>query len=151
MRVRYFGLVLGFVLLLAPLSAASAQSLASLAAANTAATAVEKAGPGCWGCEQVGGYPVCRGGVVPGYYNCIASVLQTCQVSSPGCGGSAAVPLDPDGSTQYVSRGSLMGVTVAFHAGEPPVRRNCEGVVVARKQTSDDITTVRMRTGSLTL
>lgn len=151
MRMRYLGLALGLVLLLAPLSAASAQSLASLAAANTATTAVEKAGPGCWGCEQLSGYQVCRGGVVPGYYNCIATVLDTCRTSSPGCGGQAAVPLDPDGSTQYVSRGSLMGVPVAFQVGDPPVRRNCEGVVVARKQTSDDITTVRMRTGSLTL
>ena len=152
MRVRFVGPGLGLaLLLLIPLRPAAAQSLAALAAANTATSAVEKVGPGCWGCEQWGGWQICRGGVVPGYYNCIATVLDTCSTSSPGCGAGAALPVDPDGSTQYVSRGSLLGVQVAAREGDPPVRRNCEGVVVARTQTSSDIATVRRRTGSLTL
>jgi len=130
---------------------ATAQSLAALAAANTATSLMEKTGAGCWGCESFGGWQICHGGEVPGYYNCSSTVLNTCRLSSPGCGAGAALPLDPDGSAQYVSRGSLLGVQVALHDGDPPVRRNCEGVVVARKQTSDDILSVRIRTGSLTL
>jgi hypothetical protein len=151
MRLRFFGAVLTFAVLLLSARHVAAQSLASLAAANAATTAVEKVGAGCWGCGSVGGYPVCMGGQVPGYYNCMSTITSTCNVSSPGCGAGAALPIDPDGSTQYVSRGSLMTTQVVFHEGDPPVRRNCEGVVVARKQSSADITTVRIRTGSLTL
>jgi len=88
---------------------------------------------------------------VPGFYNCTANMIDTCQTSSPGCGAGASLPLDPDGSTQYVSRGSRLGVPVLASDGGPPVRRNCEGVVVARAQTSDDIASVRSRTGTLTL
>jgi hypothetical protein len=152
MRHRFLGPAFCLALLCSiAVRPASAQSLASLAAANAATTTVEKLPAGCLGCEQFGGWQVCRGGVVPGYYNCIATVLNTCSVSSPGCGAGAALPVDPDGSTQYVSRGSLLGVPVALHDGDPPVRRNCEGVVVARQQTSDDIVSVRIRTGSFTL
>lgn len=152
MRLRTVGSAFGLtLLLLVSARQATAQSLASLAAASAATSTVEKAGAGCWGCEGMGGWQVCRGGAVPGYYNCIATVLQTCQLSSPGCGAGAALPVDPDGSTQYVSRGSFLAVPVMLHDGDPPVRRNCEGVVVARKQTSDDIRSVRIRTGSLTL
>ncbi len=152
MRLRFLGPALCLALLcFIAARPASAQSLASLAAANAATSAVEKVGAGCWGCESFGGWQICHGGEIPGYYNCTTTVLNTCQLSSPGCGAGAALPLDPDGSTQYVSRGSLLGVQVALHDGDPPVRRNCEGVVVARKQTSDDIIAVRIRTGSLTL
>jgi hypothetical protein len=151
MRIRLLGLAAGLLLmLLVSTRTASAQSLASIAAANAATVTIQKT-PGCWGCGNYGGYPICEGGQVPGYYNCTASVLQTCQVSSPGCGAGAALPVDPDGATQYVSRGSLLVEQVAFHDGEPPVRRNCEGVVVARNQSTDDIRTVRIRTGTLTL
>lgn len=151
MRIRYLGLALGLALvLLVAARPASAQSLASIAAANAATTSVEKM-PGCWGCTSFGGWQMCTGGQVPGYYNCTATIMNTCQPSSPGCGAGAALPVDPDGATQYVSRGSLLVEQVVFHDGDPPVRRNCEGVVVARKQTSDDIRSVRIRTGSLTL
>jgi hypothetical protein len=150
MRLRCVGAVLAFAVLLLSTRQASAQSLASLAAANAATTSMQKT-PGCWDCGSVGGYPVCQGGQAPGYFNCMSTITSTCNVSSPGCGAGAALPIDLDGSTQYVSRGSLMVTQVVFHQGDPPVRRNCEGVVVARKQTSADITTVRIRTGSLTL
>ncbi|HXI19868.1 MAG TPA: hypothetical protein VNH46_02205, partial [Gemmatimonadales bacterium] len=70
-------------------------------------------------------------------------------LSSPGCGGGAALPLDPDGSTQYVSRGSRLGILAA--RGASAEKRNCEGVVVALRQSSGDIERVRTRTGSLTL
>jgi hypothetical protein len=75
-----------------------------------------------------------------------------CGVSSPGCGAGAMLPLDPDGASQYVSRGSAIGLTtVLADVGGPPIRRNCEGVVVARYQAPDNIQDVRARTGSLTL
>lgn len=151
MRTRYFGLALGLAFMLTGSArSASAQSLASLAAANAATTTMQKT-PGCWGCTSFSGWQLCAGGQVPGYYNCTSSILNTCQPSSPGCGAGAALPVDPDGATQYVSRGSLLVEQVVFHEGDPPVRRNCEGVVVARKQSSDDIRSVRNRTGSLTL
>ena len=150
MRIRYLGLALGLaLLLLVPVRPASAQSLASLAAASLSTTTTQKAG--CWGCSNMGGFPTCTGGFSGGNWNCTASILDTCQLSSPGCGVQGALPLDPDGSTQYVSRSSKMNLLAVAEGGGPPVRRNCEGVVVARKQTSDNIESVRMRTGSLTL
>jgi hypothetical protein len=151
MRIRNLGLALGLVLLcLVSIRPVAAQSLASLAAANAATMSVEKQ-PGCWGCGSYMGVPTCQGGQSPGFFNCTAGFMQPCQLSSPGCGGGASLPIDPDGATQYVSRGSLLVEQVVFKDGDPPVRRNCEGVVVARKQSSDDITTVRNRTGTLTL
>lgn len=151
MRWKLLGAALFLVALsLTSSRPASAQSLASLAAANAATATMQKT-PGCWGCASLGGMPVCHGGEVPGYYNCTASVAATCQLSSPGCGAGAALPVDPDGAVMYVSRGSLLGVPVAHGNGDPPVRRNCEGVVVARWQSPDDILSVRSRTGTLTL
>ena len=151
MRIKSLAILLGFILLLTgEARVASAQSLASLAAANAATSAVEKT-PGCWGCGSYMGMAVCQGGFSPGSFNCTANLTSGCQLSSPGCGGGAALPVDPDGATQYVSRGSLLVEQVVFHDGDPPVRRNCEGIVVARKQTSDDIKSVRSRTGTLTL
>src|SRR5262245_54853691 len=120
MRLRLFGAVFAFAALLLSARHASAQSLASIAAANAATTAVEKAGAGCWGCGSLNGHPMCLGGQVPGYYNCMSTVAQGCNLSSPGCGGGSALPIDPDGSTQYVSRGSLLAVQVVFHEGDPP-------------------------------
>jgi hypothetical protein len=149
MRLGHIGAALGLALLLVPARPAAAQSLASLAAASSATTTIQKAG--CWDCENWGGWPLCRGGYPGGYWNCTASVLDTCQPSSPGCGIQGALPLDPDGSAQYVSRSSVNGIEVSVEDGGPPVRRNCNGVVVARRQSSDDIAAVRMRTGSLTL
>jgi hypothetical protein len=151
MRIRYSGLAFGLaLLLLAPGRPASAQSLASLAAASmTTTTTIQKAG--CWGCTNYGGYPVCTGGFPGGSWNCTGTILNTCNPTSPGCGVQGALPLDPDGSAQYVSRSSLSGDPVTDDDGGPPVRRNCEGVVVARLQTADDIVTVRNRTGLLTL
>lgn len=140
------------LLLLATARPASAQGLASLAAAATASSSstVEKQ-PGCWGCQPVIGFRSCMGGFVPGYFNCSANFANSCILSSPGCGGSALIPLDPDGGTQYVSRGARLGVPVVILAGDPNVRRNCDGVVVARLQSPDDIAGVRARTGTLTL
>lgn len=149
MRMRISGwAALIVVLSLVGSKAASAQGLASIAAASAATSAMEKT-PGCWGCTYVMGMEYCAGGSIPGYYNCSAGT-GSCRLSSPGCGAGAALPVDLDGATQYVSRGSLPGVAVAFTDG-PPVRRNCEGVVVARTQSPDDITSVRIRTGTLSL
>jgi hypothetical protein len=126
---------------------ASAQGLASIAAASVATGSMEKT-PGCWGCATMAGLSYCAGGYSPGYFNCVGGV--TCTVSSPGCGAGASLPVDLDGASQYVSRGSLLGVPVAYQGG-PAVKRNCEGVVVARTQSPDDITAVRIRTGLLSL
>lgn len=151
MRRKLSGLAaLIAVLSIVTARSAPAQGLASVAAASLATATVEKT-PGCWGCGSLAGSAMCQGGQVPGYYNCSVTMTDTCQLSSPGCGAGAALPVDPDGAAQYVSRGSLLGVPVAYEEGEPPVRRNCEGVVVARSQSPDDIRTVRIRTGTLSL
>lgn len=151
MRIRILGLAaLSVVLSLVASRPASAQGLASLAAASIATTSLEKT-PGCWDCGTTAGMATCMGGQVPGYYNCVTSVMGGCQVSSPGCGAGASLPVDLDGATQYVSRGSLLEIPVINKEGDPPVRRNCEGVVVARTQSSDDIRSVRSRTGTLSL
>jgi hypothetical protein len=150
MRRTFLGAaVLAFVLLLTTARPAEAQGLSSLAAAMSTAPTLDKQ-PGCWGCNNLGGQELCQGGNVPGYFNCRLLWLR-CEVTSPGCGGMAAIPLDPDGGAQYVSRGSRLGVPVIVLAGDPSVRRNCDGVVVARSQSPDDITEVRTRTGTLSL
>lgn len=152
MRFRTYGLAAALAALaLFTARPASAQGLASLAAASTAASAtvtVEKT-PGCFDCGWILGVPYCSGGHAPGYYNCTSSFMALCSLSSPGCGAGAALPLDPDGAAQYVSRGSLLGVLAS--AESPPAKQNCEGVVVARNQSPDDIVTVRSRTGTLSL
>jgi hypothetical protein len=149
-RRTFFGAAgVAILLLLISSRPVAAQGLSALAAA--AATASMEKTPGCWACREAGGGPVCEGGHKPGFYNCIAVFGTPCQPSSAGCGASASMPLDPDGATQYVSRGSRMGVPVIVQAGDPPERRNCDGVVVARVQSPDDIQSVRARTGTLTL
>lgn len=151
MRRTFLGAAaIAILLLLVTSRPASAQGLASLAVAAGSSTTVEKQ-PGCWGCGSLAGYPVCEGGHAPGYWNCNAYYGNTCATTSPGCGGAAMIPLDPDGSTQYVSRGSHLGILAAYTATDPVVRRNCDGVVVARIQSPDDITALRIRTGTLTL
>lgn len=151
MRMRFIGIAaLVAALALAASKPASAQGLASLAAANVTSTSAQKT-PGCWGCGSMFGLQVCSGGQVPGYYNCTSTVMDTCRLSSPGCGAGASLPVDIDGAAQYVSKGSLLGIPVAYREGQLAVKRNCEGVVVARTQSPDDISSVRMRTGTLSL
>ncbi len=142
---------LALLLLLTTSRPASAQGLASLAVATSSANSMVEKQPGCWGCSSLENTATCTGGFVPGYFNCSANFAHSCMLSSPGCGGSAVIPLDPDGATQFVSRGSRLGVPVVVLAGDPNVRRNCDGVVVARMQSPDDIAGVRARTGTLTL
>ncbi len=130
---------------------AAGQALASLAAAGSSASAtVLKPAAGCWGCVQAEVVSWCEGGFRPGYWNCNSSGGY-CSVSSPGCGGGGLLPLDPDGATQYVSRGALIGVEVDLVERGLAVRRNCDGVIVARHQSPESIADVRTRTGSLTL
>lgn len=149
MRRTLLGAALAMVLLLTTSSPAEAQGLSSIAAAMSNAPTLDKQ-PGCWDCGSLGGQELCEGGQVPGYFNCRLFWLR-CEASSSGCGGAASMPLDPDGGTQYVSRGSRLGIQVIVMAGDPNVRRNCDGVVVARSQSPDDITDVRTRTGTLSL
>lgn len=130
---------------------AHSQVVASLAAALPSATSVAlRPDAGCWAClgSSMGMY--CAGGQVPGYWNCTYTILG-CTPTSPGCGAGAALPVDLDGATQYVSRGAAAGVNQALAQAGDPVRRNCEGVVVARYQTPSQIDGVRTQTEALTL
>ncbi len=130
---------------------AQSQVVASLAAALPSATSVSlRPDPGCWAClgSVMGMY--CAGGQVPGYWNCTYTILG-CTPTSPGCGAGAALPVDLDGATQYVSRGTAAGVSQALAEAGDPVRRNCDGVVVARYQTPAQIAGVRTQTESLSL
>ena len=133
---------------------ASAQALASIAAVGSVGTTTARKAAGCWGCSDGGqGLSVCEGGYVPGYWNCHGGfdTPNNCSLSSPGCGGGAAIPLDPDGATQYVSRGAAIGLEAAMAEAGTSLKRNCEGMIVARYQTPDNIALVRARTGSLAL
>ncbi len=131
---------------------AGAQVTASLAAVTAAGSAValEKTPAGCWGCQETSFLPICEGGHVPGYWNCTVTYGNTCQLSSPGCGAGAALPLDPDGASLYVSRGAALGLAAELTITDPEYR-NCEGAIVARVQTAAQIGQVRQRTASLTL
>jgi hypothetical protein len=153
MRRTLFGAAaVAILLLLGTSRPVAAQGLASLAAVPAGSSMTLEKKPGCWECITLIGFGVCAGGASPGYFNCVGTTMAgTCIATSPGCGGSAMMPLDPDGATQLVSRGSLLGIPVAVLPGDPDVRRNCDGVVVARLQSPDDITEVRARTGTLTL
>lgn len=130
---------------------ANSQVVASLAAALPSATSVAlRPEAGCWAClgSSMGMY--CAGGQVPGWWNCTYTIMG-CTPSSPGCGMSGALPVDLDGATQYVSRAAAAGVSQALAQAGTDVRRNCDGVVVARYQTPAQIEGVRSQTESLSL
>jgi hypothetical protein len=145
-------LVLALVVLTPP--TAHAQGLAALAVASSTtgggeSSAVEKQ-PGCWGCDQWGQVYRCLGGFVPGSWNCHLSYTG-CELSSPGCGSSGAIPVDLDGAAQYVSRAVMRLEQAAGESPAPGEERNCDGVVVARRQSPDNIAAVRTRTAALSL
>ena len=106
---------------------------------------------GCWGCTQIWGEWVCTGGFPAGSFNCSHNGNTTCALSSPGCGGGGMLPIDPDGASQYVSRGAATGIEVAMEEKGIPVKRNCDGVVVARHQSIENIAAIRARTETLEL
>lgn len=146
-------LVLAFAVLTPP-PTAHAQGLAALSVATGSGGIGESSAlqpkPGCWGCQQLGQVFNCQGGYVPGSWNCSLS-WSGCNLSSPGCGGSAAIPVDLDGAAQYVSR-AVMRLQSASHGPTAPgEERNCDGVVVAREQSPDNIAAVRIRTAALSL
>ncbi len=151
--IRMALLVLALAVLTLP-STAHAQGLAALAVATGTAgggessALVEKAG--CWDCTAWGQVFNCTGGHTVGYWNCSLS-YSGCNRSSPGCGGSAAVPVDLDGAAQYVSRGALRPQLARTGPAVPGEERNCDGVVVARQQSPDNIAVVRTRTAVLSL
>lgn len=109
---------------------------------------------GCWACarqEVWGGYiDYCVGGQNPGWWNCVGGGGH-CHTSSPGCGGGAALPVDVDGASQYVSVGAMLEVMARAPDAPGDVRRNCDGLIVARNQSAADIAAVRDRTGVLSL
>ena len=146
-------LVLAFVVLTPP-PTAHAQGLAALAVATSTVggdvSSTLQPKPGCWGCQAYGQVFNCLGGFVPGSWNCSLS-YSGCNLSSPGCGGSGAIPVDLDGAAQYVSR-NVVKLQLASHAPTGPgEERNCDGVVVAREQSPDNIAAVRSRTAVLSL
>ncbi len=145
------GAALAALLLTLAVMPARAQVTASLAAVTgmAGATTLEKT-PGCWGCAYPSTGGVCVGGFVPGYWNCTQVFGNSCSVSSPGCGAGASLPLDPDGATQYVSRGRVLGIEAGLTI-ESPDFRNCVGAIVARRQGPDQFAAVRDRTATLTL
>ena len=149
--IRLAGATLATLMLttLLPPTRAAAQVTASIAAV-TAGRALLPEKAGCWGCRNssVGG--VCSGGIVPGYWNCGASGGNPCAPTSPGCGAGAMLPLDPDGASQYVSRGEASGLQQELAATGPEFR-NCEGIIVARTQLAAQIDAARHRTATLTL
>ncbi len=143
--------LLAVLTLIALLVAAPAAHAQSGGGGRGGAGTMAKTGQGCWVCHTVNGAGYCTAGV-PGDWNCTVTFANGCQTSSPGCGAGAMLPLDLDGAAQYVSRGAAIGlVAVMAEGGGPPIRRNCEGVVVARVQAPDNIADIRARTGSLTL
>jgi hypothetical protein len=144
---------LGALLLVAAPNLAAQQALAgALAAQGSAVAVVAEKTFGCWGCAGCGIFTCCDPGHVPGAWNCSYGWLSgTCQLSSPGCGAGAMLPLDPDGSTQYVSRAPAAGMLASEPPGEETVVRNCDGVVVARRLTEGQIAGIRSRTASLSL
>lgn len=145
------GAALAALLLTLAVTPARAQVTASLAAVTgmAGATTLEKT-PGCWGCAYPSTGGLCVGGFVPGYWNCTQVFGNSCSLSSPGCGAGASLPLDPDGATQYVSRGRVLGIEAELTIAATEFR-NCEGAIVARRQAPDQIAVVRDRTATLTL
>jgi hypothetical protein len=152
MRRTFLGAaVVSILLLLGTSRPASAQGLSSLAAAMASNTAALEKKAGCWGCGKFGDSPVCEGGFNPGFFNC-QTVWNVCTVTSGGCGTPPGlVMIDPDGATQYVSRGSHLAMFVGAESDDASVRRNCIGLIVARNQSAGDIADVRNRTGILSL
>jgi hypothetical protein len=106
---------------------------------------------GCWDCLEIQIVSVCSGGAVPGYWNCSVNGLGRCTVSGAGCGVSLTVPVDPDGSTQYVSRGAALDAPRLDGGGGGLTRRNCDGVIIARQQGQAAIAAVRADTDALAL
>jgi hypothetical protein len=153
-RILLSAAILCAALHLSTATPASGQALASIAAVGGTGATTAKTAAGCWGCGNGGqGMAVCEGGFVPGYWNCQGGFGTTnnCSLSSPGCGAGASLPLDPDGATQYVSRGAAIGLEAVMAETGTAVKRNCEGVIVARYQTPDNVATVRARTSLLAL
>ncbi len=136
--------------LLALLLVASSRLTAQSGQGGGGGVTTMTAGFGCWVCGGAEAAQYCTGGR-GGSWNCSTSWNGLCNLSSPGCGSSGMLPLDPDGAAQYVSREGPNDPALRFTGGGPPVRRNCEGVIVARFQAPDNIDEVRSRTGSLTL
>jgi hypothetical protein len=153
MRRSLFGAAaVATLLLLGTSRPVEAQGLASLAAAASGSTMAVDKQPVCWGCWDMQNMPsMCRVSGGSGFTNCQPNFGGAGCRMTVGCGSSALLPVDLDGATQYVSRGSRLGVPVMQEEGDPDVRRNCKGVVIARFQTPDAIAQVRSSTGTLTL
>lgn len=138
--------VVACLLLVSTTRAAEAQGLASLAAASSSATTVEKAK--CWVCSVMLGIGVCKaagGSDASGY--CTTTTSYGCRAEG-SCASASMVPLDPDGASQSISS---EGTLALQREGDPDVRRNCAGVVMARAQSPGAIADVRTRTATLTL
>lgn len=105
-----------------------------------------KSGSGCWDCQMDPNNFGLLGCVsaVPGYWNCW-SVSGGCGVASWGCGAGAYVPVDADGTAQYVTRPSTTDPDVTAF-GAAMKRRPCDGVIVAWRMTLEEALAIRRRT-----
>lgn len=148
MRRTFFGVGVLSVLLLVGISRpVAAQGLASLVATSASSTSVEKRT--CWGCTLVWGIGAC---VVGGGTNgtCKTNFANACDLAGT-CQSASLTPMDPDGASQSVSREGRLGTLVMMKEGDPEIRRDCAGVLVARFQSPDEIAAVRSQTGTLIL
>ena len=113
MRIRFLGLAVALAALVLTTSRpAAAQGLASVAAASAVvgASATAEQATNCFVCGSFIGIQYCQSGNESGRKDCNMSLMNLCGISSESCGAKAALPVDPDGAAQYVSRGSLLGV-----------------------------------------
>lgn len=146
---RLPGLLCALVLVLAATAPTAAAAQARTSGPGQVGTETKLAG--CWGCLEIQIVSVCEGGQVPGYWNCSVNGFGRCSVSGAGCGVSLTVPVDPDGSTQYVSRGAALDAPAEDGGGGGVTRRNCDGVIIARQQDRAAIDAVRAGTDALVL
>ena len=125
--------------------------LAMPAAAQKGSVTPQRTAGGCWRCMLgPNGVGWCEGaGTQGGYWNCTMNAAG-CFSSSPGCGGGAMLPVDLDGSPSYVSADAAQH-QLALFVDRSVTRRNCDGLIVARRQTAAEVAQVRERTDALTL
>lgn len=125
--------------------------LAMPAVAQTGGATPQRTAGGCWRCILgPNGVGWCEGsGSHGGYWNCSMNSAG-CFSSSPGCGGGAMLPVDLDGSPSYVSADAAQHLYAVF-VERSVTRRNCDGLIVARRQTAAEVAQVRERTDALTL
>jgi hypothetical protein len=136
MRIKLLPALIAVVLMLGMSSKLTAQ-------AGTNATGGGESG--CWGCHFFFGNQ-CDKDQPQGYWNCNWSPWSGANCTSPGCGGgSGSIPVGADGVFIYASTGTTDGLDGGV------VKRECDGVVVARVVTRSNERDALNRTAVLVL